>query len=168
MAEPTVTVADLMRRDVPTVPPEATIATVARLMTEHGLPGLPVVADGEIVGIVTEADLVAREAEVTVPTLVPLLDAVFVADGGRPFDEDMRRVLAVTAGELMTSPVYNIRVSATLDQLATLMIEQRVNPVPVLDDALGLVGIVSRADLVRAIARLERAGDQAAGAAPAP
>ena len=156
---PPVTVADLMRREVPTVPPEAPLGTVARLMVEHGLPGVPVVADGEIVGIVTEADLIAREADVTVPTVVPLLDALFVADGGRRFEDDLRHVLALTAGDLMTAPVYNIKASATLAQVATLMIEQRVNPVPVVDDDLSLVGIVSRADLVRVIARLELAGD---------
>lgn len=158
-----VTVADLMRRDVPIVPPEVSVGTVARLLTEHNLPGLPVVADGAIVGIVTEADLIAREADVEAPTVVPFLDALFVADGGRPFEEDLRRVTAITAGDLMTAPVYNIRASATLAQLATLMIDHRVNPVPVVDDALTLVGIVSRADLVRVIARLESAGD-----APAP
>ena len=155
-SEPVVTVALLMRTDVPVVAPDDSIATVARLMAEHNLPGLPVVEAGEIVGIVTEADLVAREADVTMPTVVPFLDAIFVADAGRDFDEDLRRVLAVTAGELMSSPVYNIRASATLQQLATLMVEQRVNPVPVVDDDLRLVGIVSRADLVRVIARLEQ------------
>jgi len=157
-SEPSVTVADVMRTDVPTVAPTDSVATVARLMVEHNLPGLPVVSDGEIVGIVTEADLVIREADVTVPTLVPFLDAIFVADAGRDFDEELRRVLAVSAGELMSSPVYNIRASATLEQLATLMVGRRVNPVPVIDDDLQLVGIVSRADLVRIIAKLEQEG----------
>ena len=151
----TPTVAEIMRTDVPVVGPEASIGVVARLMAEAGLPGLPVVDDGAIVGIVTEGDLVAREADVAVPTVVPFLDAIFVADAGRDFDEELRRVLALTAGELMSSPVYNIRSSATLAQLATLMVDQGVNPVPVVDDELGLVGIVSRSDLVRVIARLE-------------
>ena len=159
MSERTVTVADVMRRPVPTVSPSDSIATVARLIVEHNLPGVPVVDDNEIVGIVTESDLVAREADVSVPTVVPFLDALFVADAGRDFDEDMRRVLALTAGDLMSAPVYNIRSSATLEQIATLMVERRVNPVPVVGEGLNLVGIVSRADLVRVIARLELAGE---------
>jgi len=158
-----VTVADLMRTDVPTVAPSDSIATVARLMAEHGVPGVPVVDRGELVGIVTEGDLVAREADVSFPTVVPWLDAIFVADAGSDFDDDLRRVLAVTAGDLMSAPVYNIRASATLEQLATLMVERRVNPVPVVaDDDLRLVGIVSRADLVRVIARLESTGTDVA------
>jgi CBS domain-containing protein len=125
------------------------------VMAESGLPGVPVVEEGEIVGIVGESDLVARQADVEVPTVVPFLDAIFVLDGGRDFDDELRRVMAVTAGDLMTSPVYNIRASASLGQLATLMLDHRVNPVPVVDDEYALVGIVTRADLVRVVARLE-------------
>lgn len=164
---PEATVRELMRTDVPIAAPSDAIATVARLLADSGLPGVPVVDDGEIVGIVTEKDLIAREADVEVPTPVPFLDAIFVLDGGRDFDEELRHVLAVTAGDLMTSPVYNVLDSATLSQVATLMIDQGVNPIPVLDrDSRALVGIVSRADLVRVIARLESAPPIDADAAP--
>lgn len=163
MAEPIV--AEIMRTDVPVVSPEDSIATVARLIAVSGLPGVPVVENGEIIGIIGESDIIAREADVTFPTLVPFLDAIFRLDAGRDFKEDLRHVLAVTARELMTSPVVNIKQSATLQQLATVILDERVNPVPVLDDDLQLVGIVSRADLVRVIARLESApSDEFAGA----
>lgn len=157
LAEPNV--GDVMRRDVPVVTPAHSVAAVARIMAESGLPGVPVLDGEEIVGIVTESDIIAREANVDVPSVVPFLDALFVADGGRDFDEDLRHVLATTAGDLMTSPVYNILASATLTQLATLMLDEKVNPVPVLNEERLLVGIVSRADLVKVIARLEQNGD---------
>jgi len=153
-AEPTV--GEVMRRDVPVVTLGHSVAAVARIMAESGLPGVPVLDGEEIVGIVTESDIIAREANVDVPSVVPFLDAIFVADGGRDFDDDLRHVLAATAGDLMTSPVYNILASATLTQLATLMVDERVNPVPVLNEDRTLVGIVSRADLVKVIARLEQ------------
>jgi CBS domain-containing protein len=153
MADPTV--ADIMRTDVPIISPDDTIATVARLMSVSGLPGVPVIENGEIVGIVTESDLIAREADVEVPTPVPFLDAIFTVDWGRDFKDELRHVLAVTARDLMTHPVINIKQYATLQQLATVMIDEHVNPVPVLNDNLELVGIVSRADLVRVIAKLE-------------
>lgn len=155
--KPEPTVQQIMRSDVQTVPPDATIATIARLMADHQLAGLPVVERGKVIGIITEADLIARQVDVTVPSTYPFWDAIFVADGGRDFDDEMRKVLAVTARDLMTSPVINIRQSASLSQLATLIMDEKVNPVPVLDDAYTLVGIVSRADLVRIIASLENA-----------
>ena len=152
-AEPTV--GDLMRPDVPVVSPDDSIATVARAIADSGLPGVPVVADGEIVGIVTELDLIARQAEIEIPTPTPFWDAIFLADGGRDFEDDLRHVFAVTAGDLMTAPVFNSRVGASLTQLATLMMDEGVNPVPVVDEDLTLVGIVARSDLVRVIARFE-------------
>lgn len=156
---PEATVRDLMRTDVPIAAPTDSIATVARMLADSGLPGVPVVEDGEIIGIVTEKDLIEREADVEVPTPLSYFDAIFLLDGGRDFDDEMRHVLAVTARDLMTSPVFNILDSATLGQVATLMIDEGVNPIPVVDESRQLVGIVSRADFVRVIARLESASD---------
>jgi CBS domain-containing protein len=79
--------------------------------------------------------------------------------------------LAVTARELMTHPVISILHSATLEQVATLMVDRRINPVPVVDDNHSLIGIVSRRDLVRVIARMEAesaATDSATSAPPGP
>ena len=161
------TVAEIMRREIPTAAPADSIATVARLLADHRLPGVPVVDRDTLLGIVTESDLVFREADMSVPSVTPFLDAMLVADAGTPFEVDLRRVLALTAGELMTSPVYTIRQTASLNQVATLMVERRVNPVPVVDEANTLVGMVSRADLVRVIARLENAAivDESTGSA---
>ena len=152
-----VTVAEIMRPQAPVVSPSDSIATVARVLADHGIPGVPVVEAGKIVGIITEGDLVAREAAVNIPAIVPFLDAILIGDAGRSFGEEMRRVLALSARELMSSPVYSIKATASLSQLATLMMERRVNPVPVVSDAHELVGLVSRADLVRVVARLESA-----------
>lgn len=159
-AEPTVTVREVMRTPAPTVATTDSVATVARTLVEHGIPGVPVLDDGRLVGIITESDLVAREADVSMPTMVPFLDALFVADAGTPFEEDLRRVLAQTAGELMSSPVYSIRARATLSEVATFLIERRINQAPVVDDDGALVGLVSRSDLVRVIARLESADQE--------
>lgn len=150
-------VTHIMRKETPFVTPDATIATVAKQLVDLRIAGLPVVEDGNIIGIITEADIIAREADVDVPTPVPFLDAIFLADGGPSYDEEMRKVLAVTARELMTTPVINIKDTATLTEVATLIIDQRVNPIPVLDVDLNYVGIVSRRELVEVISALENA-----------
>jgi CBS domain-containing protein len=155
----TITVAEIMRRVVPTVAPGDTIGTVASVIATHGVPGVPVVSDGVMHGIITESDLVFREAEVSIPGVATFFDAVLVGDAGTPFEEDLKRVLSATAEQLMTAPVYSIRQQATLQEVATLMTEYKVNPVPVVDDGNNLVGIISRSDLVRVIARLENEGN---------
>ncbi len=145
----------IMRTNIPQVSPDDSIGTAARLLVKYQVPGVPVVENGKIIGIVTESDIITREADVDVPTPVPFLDAIFMADAGPEFDEEMRKVLAVNARQLMTSPVLSVRSSATLTEVATLMIDRRVNPVPVVNDDLEIIGLVSRADVVRVISELE-------------
>lgn len=148
-------VTHIMRTNIPQVSPTDTIADAARLMVKHQVPGVPVVENGTLIGIITESDIIVREADVEVPTPVPFLDAIFMADAGPDFDEELRRVLAVNARQLMTSPVFSVRSKATLTEVATLMADRGVNPIPVLDDELNVIGLVSRADLVRVISALE-------------
>lgn len=151
-------VSDIMRTEVVTAAPTDSVGRVARLMAENQLPGIPVVSDdGEIIGIISEGDLVERDAEVTVPSFFAFFDAIIAVDAGQDFDEELRTVLATTAEELMSSPVYNILPTATITELATLMIQENVNPVPVVNDDLELIGLVTRADVVRLIAKLENA-----------
>lgn len=147
---------ELMRPEVPMVPADATVGRVARIMAESGLPGVLVVDNDEIVGIVTEGDLITRQADVEVPSRLPFLDAVLTVDGGADFDDEMRRVLAISARDLMTSPVYNIKGKATIDEVATLMHERNVNPVPVVNDDNEIIGVLCRADVVALISRLEQ------------
>lgn len=152
-------VTDIMLSPAPFVRPNDTIGTVARTITEHRVPGVPVVTvEGEIIGIITEGDLTEREAEVTFPTFFAYFDAIVAVDAGADFSDEMRKVLATTAEELMSSPVYNILGSATVQELATLMIQENVNPVPVVTEELELIGLATRTNLVQLIARLEAAG----------
>jgi CBS domain-containing protein len=151
------TVKDVMRREVPLAAPAATVADLARLMVDHRVPGVPIIDDGELVGIVTEGDLIQREANVDIPAVATLFDAILYADAGEPFADELRHVVATTASELMSSPVISIRDIATISELATLMMQERVNPVPVVDASRRIVGLATRTGLVEMIARLESA-----------
>lgn len=154
------TAADVMRTGVPTVGKHDSVARVARVMADAGVPGLVVLDDGVIAGIITESDLVTRQSDFTPPGVTSVLDAVFTTDAGWDFDDEIRRALAMSAADLMTHPVYSIRARATLGEIATLMHQYGVNPVPVVDDTDRLIGIVSRADIVRVIAILENDGSE--------
>ena len=149
------TVRAVMRREVPIAAPDTSIAELARLMVEHRVPGVPVIENGELVGIVTEADLIQREANIDAPSTFAFLDAIIEVDAGAPFDEELRRVLATSAQQLMTSPVISIRDIGTVSELATLMLQHRINPVPVVDENRQIVGLATRTGIVALIARLE-------------
>lgn len=155
--EEVITVKQIMRTDTPALHPNDSVGKVARVLVEHRVAGLPVVENDTLIGIVTEADVVSREANVDFPTPVPILGAIFMADAGEDFNDEMRRVLALTAGDLMSAPVISVRDTATLTQVATVMTEQRFYAIPVVNADSKLSGLVTRTDIVRVIARLEGA-----------
>ncbi|MDI3341029.1 MAG: CBS domain-containing protein [Sphaerobacter sp.] len=149
-------VAQIMTREVVSVTPETPVNEVARLLWQHKLTGVPVLEGRRVVGVVTEYDLIARQAEWDAPLYVVFLDA-FLRVPGSGDEEQLRRILATTAGQLMSSPAITLRPEDSVQDAATLMYERRVNPVPVVDEAGDLVGIVSRSDIVRLMVTEESA-----------
>ena len=144
-------VEQLMTTDVVTVEPGTSVSEVARLMVAHDISGIPVVDGGVLVGLVTEVDVVSREIDVDPPAYGTFLDAIFRLPWDRS-DEELRRVLASTAGELMSRDLKTIAPDAPIRDAANLMFKQEVNPLPVVDVDGSLVGIVSRSDIVRLVA----------------
>ena len=140
-------VQDVMTADVATVAPGASLKDVARALVARGISGLPVVGDdGEVVRVVSEADVLAKERpEPEEPgALARLLARRDLGAEGK--------AAARTAGEAMTSPAITIEPYWTIPSAAQIMLEHGINRLPVVHQGR-LVGIVTRADLVRAFAR---------------
>lgn len=131
--------------------PEATIAEVARLMTDRNVSGVPVVERGLLIGIITETDLVSQEIEIEPPVYGTFLDAIFRLPWDDSRDE-LRRVLAATVGELMTTDVVTLPLDATVQDAASVMFKRKVNLLPVVDNDRRVVGVVSRSNIVRLLA----------------
>lgn len=143
-------VRDAMSRGVLTVRPETPLKDVARLMVERGISGVPVVDDdGLVVGVVSEADFVLKERGVE--GIHHRLLSRLIGDSTET-ELEFAKVVAERAGSAMTSPAITIEATAPLREAATLMVDRRINRLPVLEGGR-LVGIVSRADLVRAYLR---------------
>ncbi|MFJ3714794.1 CBS domain-containing protein [Streptomyces sp. NPDC090057] len=122
---------------------------VARLLAAHGISGLPVVdEDGRVVGVLSETDLVARQAEAAGPSRRRRLPALTGAARRRA-----ARSRARTAGQLMTAPPVTVRARATVAEAARTMTERGVERLPVVDEEGRLVGIVGRRDLLQVFLR---------------
>ena len=144
-------VGDVMTRDVTSVTPETALRDVAQLLGEKRISGVPVVdARGKCLGIVSEADLLAKQVSRPSTRRSPLEWIL----GEQRDPEELRRRAATTAQEAMSSPVVSITPDQPLRDAAALMVDRSVNRLPVLS-ADRLVGIVTRADLVRAYLRLD-------------
>jgi CBS domain-containing protein len=142
-------VRDVMRSPVITVGVETPLKEVAELLAGNGISGIPVVdTAGSVVGVVSEADILYKErpeTETRRGLFGLLLEAASI--------DAETKLHARTAGEAMTSPPITIHPARALTQAAEVMLEERVNRLPVVDEDGELVGIVTRADLVRAFVR---------------
>lgn len=141
--------ADVMTRDAVTVRRGTPVVQAIRLMLDNHISGLPVLDDdGKVVGILTEGDLLHRSETGTErhrPRWVEVL-----MGPGRMAEEYVRTHGRIVA-EIMTRNVVSVAADTPLDEIVHLMERRRIKRVPVIDgDAL--VGIVSRADLLRALA----------------
>jgi CBS domain-containing protein len=151
------TVRDVMTTSVLAAKPETPLKEVARLLVEQRISGLPVVDEANrVVGVVSEADLLVKEQDPGALARGPL-DRIF---GESDELRELRaKAEARTAGEAMTSPAITIEASRSVHQAASAMIERRVNRLPAVDGG-HLVGIVTRADLVRAFVRSDEQLEQ--------
>lgn len=139
-------VADLMTRDVVTVTPTTGYQRIADLLVSRRISAVPVIGpDRQVLGVVSEADLMERLEYADRIPRHPLAARRLPA-GGRGVPGD-------TAADLMTSPAVTIAPTATVSKAARLMSAARVKRLPVVDPDVGLVGIVSRHDLLHLYTR---------------
>lgn len=125
---------------------------VARLLGEHRVGGLPVVdEDDQVIGVVSETDLMAHQAEAPDP-YEPKKRFRF-ADLTRGGKQRAAKSTARTAGRLMTAPPVTVHADVTIVEAARTMARHRVERLPVLDEENRLVGIVTRRDVLQVFLR---------------
>lgn len=140
-------VEEVMTRDVITVAPQSLLKAVAETLARHRISGVPVVDNGRVLGVVSEADILEKEAAELKPGMLGRL-----LRRGRPDAKKAARI----AREAMTSPAVTVPPQRDVAQAARLMVERGINRLPVVTEDGGLVGIVTRADLVRAFVRSDK------------
>lgn len=142
---------DVMTRQIVSIGPDASIVQAARLMLQNRISGLPVVdARGQLVGMVTEGDFLRRAETGTERRRPRWLE--FLIGPGRLASEYVR-ACGRKVEEIMTRDVVTIPYDTPLDRIVELMEHHRVKRLPVMSDGQ-LVGIVTRANLLHAVASL--------------
>ena len=140
-------VSDVMTTTVVTVDRITPYQEIDRLLTKHRISGMPVLKMGrEVVGVVSETDLLAAEDETH-------RQARMASSMGRRWHLRKQPHVRLTAGALMTSPAITIGPDATIPGAARLMNTHHISRLPVLDENGKLVGIVGRRDLLSVFLR---------------
>ena len=140
-------VGDIMQADWPTLIPEQTVEDVIKLFAESGISGAPVVEDGRLVGIVTEGDLIYRDAEIRAPGFLDILGGIIPLGDWDEYHQEALKSAGVTVGEVMTREVATVGPDTPLAEAATIMAERRVKILPVAEQET-LRGVVTRMDIL--------------------
>lgn len=142
---------DVMTTVAVTIGSRATVQEAAKLMLERGISALPVVDEKDrVVGVISEGDLV-RRAELGTEKVHGSWWLRFLAFPGESAAADFVKTHSTRVSDVMTSPAISVSENTPLEKIALLLEKHRIKRVPVLR-AGQLVGIVSRADLVRRLA----------------
>lgn len=140
-------VREMMTTEVVFVRTDTPLQEIVRAMSEHGVSGLPVVTDGQVVGVVSEGDLLVKADRAhRVRIHVPRSGLIDVDK------EYLRRLQGTVAGELMSTPAVTVDAEADLKLAARLLSSHDISRLPVTRDG-ELVGILTRADVIRSLLR---------------
>ncbi|MDN3027829.1 CBS domain-containing protein [Streptomyces sp. S.PB5] len=139
MSESPYTVSDVMTHTVVAVGSEAPFKEIVELLDQWKVSAVPVLAgEGRVVGVVSEADLLAKEE---------------FRDSDAGEFEERAKAGAVTAGELMSAPAVTVHADASVAEAARIMARRHVKRLPVVDGVGLLQGVVSRSDLLKVFLR---------------
>ncbi len=140
-------VADIAHEEWPTLGPDETVEGVIKLFAESGISGAPVVEAGRLVGIVTEGDLIFRDAEIRAPGFLDILGGLIPLGSWDEYRKEALKSAGVTVDEVMTRELITISPDATLAEASTIMADKRVKILPVAEEDT-LRGIITRMDIL--------------------
>jgi predicted transcriptional regulator len=144
------TAKDIMTTDCITLTPDTDIATAAKALLDNSINGAPVIDDGTVVGVLCQSDLVAQQKKVTLPSFFTLLDGVFPLSSHEELEKEMTKIAATKVGEAMTPAPTFINPDTSIEDIATLMANEKLYTLPVLDNG-ALVGVVGKEDVLKTL-----------------
>ena len=149
---------DIMTTNVATVRPEPQLTEAAKLLLENHFNGLPVVNDqNRLVGIICQGDLIVQQKKFPMPTLFTFFDGLIPLTSYRRLEKEMGKIAATTVAQAMTPDPVTIDPDASLDDIATLMVNNKIHTLPVLDHGC-LVGVIGKEDVLRTLIPSARQG----------
>ena len=144
-------VLDVMQTKVITIRPDMEIKEIAKTLYDNKISGVPVVdSNSNLVGIVSEGDLLHKEANPQPPSVFGILGALIYYRGVKEYDSDLKKLIATQASEIMTSKVVTINKEASIEEAASLMVNKKIKRLPVLEDGK-IIGIVTRMDIIKTL-----------------
>ncbi|RUM34606.1 MAG: hypothetical protein DSY50_06215 [Desulfobulbus sp.] len=147
------TAKDLMSKNVITVTIDTPVQELATILSSHKISGVPVLDDNnEVIGVVTESDLIDQNKKVHIPTVMSILDSFIFLESPGKMEKELKKMSGTQVKDIFSPELITIQETTPLDELATLMAEKNIHTLPVLSGKK-LVGVIGKADIIRTIAQ---------------
>jgi CBS domain-containing protein len=148
-----ITAKEIMTPNVITVTEDTSIKELSDLFIKHKVNGFPVVGDtGQLVGIVTEKNLIEQNKNLHIPTVIALFDAVIYLESGKKFEEEVKHFNATQVKDIYTSNVVSVAPDTSIHEIASLMAEKSIHSIPVVDGK-NILGIIGKLDIIKGLAQ---------------
>jgi CBS-domain-containing membrane protein len=148
------TAKEIMTREVITVNPETRVEELAHLLWENRISGAPVVDEmGNLVGVVTENDLIDQNKKFHIPTVAAILDSIIILENPHKLDEEFRKMAGTRVRDIAAAKTVTVKEETPLDEIASIMSRKRVHTLPVTDADGKLVGVIGKSDIIKTYIR---------------
>ncbi len=145
---------EIMNKNVITISKDASIEELSEILLKNNISGMPVVDEEDnMIGIVTEGDIIVQDTDLHFPRYFRLLDSIIYLESLSKFKKNLKKHLATKVEDIMTEEVIVVEENTTVSDIANLMTEKNINRVPVIDENKNLVGIITRADIVKSMTK---------------
>lgn len=144
------TAKEIMTKRVETVPPEMEIVQAAKILLEKKINGLPVVDKGKLVGILCQSDLIAQQTKLPIPSIFTLLDGFIPLRSAKHFEKAVNKIAATTVADAMTPNPLTVHPDTDIEELASLMLDNKFHTIPVVDEG-ELLGIIGKEDILKTL-----------------
>ena len=139
---------DIMTKKVITISKDATLAELAKLLIKNKISGVPIVDEKEeLVGIVTEADLIIKESNLP----FPLSFSFAFLESYESYTKSTKEYLETRVEEVMSTNVKIGREDMPISKVVNIIINNNINRLPILNNDGKLTGIITRADIIKSI-----------------
>ena len=146
------TASQIMTRQFLTILPEMSVEELARLFLRKDYTGAVIVdKKGKLLGVVTEGDLIAKEKNLHLPTVVSLFDSAIYLGTSEHFKSELHKMVATKVDDIYTKTPVTIDLTTSLADIATIMSEKRIHFLPVMHEGR-VDGVVGRREILRALA----------------
>jgi len=141
-------VRDVMNTDLITIEPNLTFDKILKIMTEKGVGKLPVIDNGQLIGVVTRDDILVRQETAPLPPVIAFWDLLITLPENKEFKKKLKKLSGYVANDIMSTNYLAVNKSDDLANVITQIVEQKYNYALVIEKK-SIEGIITKTDLIK-------------------